>query len=135
MHEASEHGLRLLIVDDEPDFRQLVARIAKERGWRVSEAENGNRMIELLQSGHLPDLAVIDIMMPDMDGIEAIHRLCESHTDIAILLVTGQPLLFATLGAQLGERPDLNIIGSLAKPVPLNELRAHLDRFERAARG
>jgi len=60
----------ILIVDDEPDIRELIEYSLKKEGYQVRIAENGKEAIAMAKA-QIPDLIILDIMMPEMDGIEA----------------------------------------------------------------
>lgn len=60
----------ILIVDDEPDIRELLEYSLKKEGYQVRVAENGKEAIAMAKA-NVPDLIILDIMMPEMDGIEA----------------------------------------------------------------
>lgn len=60
----------ILIVDDEPDIRELIEYSLKKEGYQVRIAENGKEAIAVAKA-QIPDLIILDIMMPEMDGIEA----------------------------------------------------------------
>lgn len=60
----------ILVVDDEPDIRELIEYNLKKEGYQVTTAVNGKEAIALAKK-NIPDLIILDIMMPEMDGIEA----------------------------------------------------------------
>src|SRR5690606_36285353 len=60
----------ILIVDDEPDIQELIEYSLKKEGYQVRIAENGKEAIAMAKA-QIPDLIILDIMMPEMDGIEA----------------------------------------------------------------
>jgi len=64
----------ILVVDDEPDIRELIEYNLKKEGYQVATAVNGKEAI-LLAKKSIPDLIILDIMMPEMDGIEACRLL------------------------------------------------------------
>lgn len=64
----------ILIIDDEPDIRTLLKYNLEKDGYKVIEAENGHEGVEKAES-HLPDLILLDVMMPDMDGIETCEQI------------------------------------------------------------
>ena len=73
--ETVFHGKKILVADD--DARNILAltKILKERGMEVLKAENGKIALEILDTNHDIDLVLMDIMMPEMDGYEAIRRI------------------------------------------------------------
>ncbi|HXJ67934.1 MAG TPA: response regulator, partial [Verrucomicrobiae bacterium] len=80
---------RILIADDEPDIR-LVLRTRLERdGYSVLEARDGAEAVAMARS-EMPDLIVLDVMMPEMDGVEVCNRLRASFTTrgIPVIMLT-----------------------------------------------
>jgi diguanylate cyclase (GGDEF)-like protein len=79
----------ILIVDDNPHNLQVIANIVKENGLKVAIAQNGRQALDFLQT-KLPDLVLMDIMMPDMDGLEACRciKYNERSKDIPVIFIT-----------------------------------------------
>jgi PAS domain S-box-containing protein len=84
---------RILVVDDDADNRRRLARVLESEGWQVSEAENGRVALERL-TGSPPDLIVLDLMMPEMDGFEfLVHlRKNEALRAVPVVVVTAATL-------------------------------------------
>ena len=66
--------IRILIVDDEPDIIEILQNNLEKEGYTAITAENGNQAIEKVKT-HQPHLIILDIMMPDMDGIETCREI------------------------------------------------------------
>ena len=66
--------IKILLVDDEPDILEIVGYNLKSEGYQVFTANNGNEGVEIAQKVH-PHLILLDIMMPEMDGIEACEKI------------------------------------------------------------
>jgi len=79
---------RILVVDDDPDIRQLAGRILARAGYEVRAAENGLRAMALLDGGGY-DAVVTDIVMPDMDGIEFLKAMRAAGCQPPVLAMTG----------------------------------------------
>lgn len=81
-------NIKILAVDDEPDILEFVKYNLKKEGYEVVTANNGKEAIEMAQA-HKPNLILLDIMMPELDGIEVCRRLREKedfqHTIIVFL--------------------------------------------------
>ena len=65
---------RILIVDDTPANIQMLSAILRERGYQLSAATNGRQAVEAIESVR-PDLVLMDVVMPDMDGYEACRHI------------------------------------------------------------
>jgi two-component system response regulator MprA len=81
--------IRILVVDDDAKIRAVVRRGLAYEGYRVVEAGSGEEGLEKARE-HLPDLVILDIMMPSMDGLEVTRRLRSSGDEIAILMLTAR---------------------------------------------
>ena len=79
----------VLVVDDDPDARQTIRRALEREGWSVSEGENGRVGLERVAESR-PDIIVLDLMMPEMDGFQFISELLkkEGFGRIPIVVVT-----------------------------------------------
>lgn len=80
---------RLLVVDDEPNIRDLLASSLRFAGFDVISASNGNDALKLA-SEERPDLIVLDVMMPDMDGFTVTRRLRMAGISIPVLFLTAR---------------------------------------------
>jgi signal transduction histidine kinase/DNA-binding response OmpR family regulator len=84
---------RVLLVEDEPVSRQMLARLMQKEGWAVTEAENGRVALERL-AAERPGLILLDLMMPVLDGFEFVNemRKIEANRSIPIIVVTAMDL-------------------------------------------
>ncbi len=80
---------RLLVVDDEPSIRDLLSASLRFAGYDVVTAENGTGALAQAEK-HRPDLVVLDVMMPDMDGFEVTRKLRERGRDMPVLFLTAR---------------------------------------------
>jgi adenylate cyclase len=124
---------RILIVEDTPANIQALAAILKEQGYQTSVATNGRQALEFLERGR-PDLILLDIMMPEMDGFETCRRIKASTAWREI------PIIFLTAKAETVDIVrgfELGAVDYVAKPFNAHELlarvRTHLtlDRLNR----
>ena len=119
-------GKRLLVVDDEPRFRDFVARVAKKLGYEVESAANGAEFMALCDV-FTPHIAVIDVVMPGTDGVELVQWLAEKGADLHLVIVTGFAPDYATLAKKLGEAKGLRSVTTLNKPVRMAVLQEALN--------
>ncbi|MGF1626874.1 MAG: response regulator [Alphaproteobacteria bacterium] len=115
----------LLIVDDEPDVRQLVRDVAEPMGWTVTEASSGRELMDRY-AAVVPDAILLDIIMPDMDGIEVLNWLAEQRTSARIAVMTGYSATYTEVASALGTSQGLNIAHNLHKPFSISDLRQAL---------
>jgi DNA-binding response OmpR family regulator len=81
----------ILIVDDDRNTRRLYRAVLEADGYHVSEACNGNEALDVMEQEHI-DLAVVDIMMPGMDGYEFTKALREADEALPVLMVSAKQL-------------------------------------------
>jgi CheY-like chemotaxis protein len=82
-----EREIRVLLVDDEADFVETIAYWLRMKGYVVQKAEHGGRALETIAQ-QAPDAVVLDVNMPDMDGIEVLRRIRALHRTLPVILVT-----------------------------------------------
>ncbi|MDA0374768.1 MAG: response regulator [Planctomycetota bacterium] len=92
-HVGSKTAPRVLVVEDDEPIRSLVERTLEDAGFAVDAAENGQVGLERVAAGR-PDLVLLDLMMPVMDGFEFLTRLRESadHREIPVVILTAKEL-------------------------------------------
>lgn len=83
------HSGRLLIVDDEPSNRELLTRMLSSTGYEVVEAASGRAAMSLTQSGEF-DLVLLDVLMPEMNGIETLQAIRRTHpvAELPVIMTT-----------------------------------------------
>ena len=109
---------KLLIVDDEIDVREFAANFFRKRKIDVTTAENGEEALESIEK-QKPNLVLLDIKMPGIDGIETLRRLRETNKDTKVIMVTGKKQDDEGIGDQCKQ---LGIIDYIHKPLELGEL-------------
>jgi len=112
---------KVLLVDDEEEFTQLLAERMEARGLTVDTASSGIEAIEKVESGAKYDVIVLDLAMPGMDGLETLERLLRANEDLQIILLTGHATLQKGIQAvRLGAREVIE------KPADLSALLAKI---------
>jgi CheY-like chemotaxis protein len=119
------HCKRLLIVDDEPRFAAFVARVAEPLGYDV-EVTNHGRDFQAAYLRKRPDIVVIDMVMPDIDGNELILWLVEQRCAADIIIITGYHPDYAVNARLLTEFKGLRSVVTLSKPISVTRLREAL---------
>jgi CheY-like chemotaxis protein len=113
---------RLLIVDDEPRFAAFVERVAKPLGYAVEITTHG-REFQAAYQRELPDVVVIDMVMPDIDGNELVLWLVDQRCSADIIIITGYHPDYAVNARLLAEFKGLRSVSTLSKPVTVGRLR------------
>ena len=120
--------IRILAVDDEPDLRSLLRILLQSKGFQIDEAASGEEAVSMVL-GHAPyDLVIMDIMMPDIDGVEACRRIRE-HSSV--------PMLFLTARGRMEDKQQAYISGGddyLVKPFASGELLLKVESLLRRYR-
>lgn len=113
---------KILIVDDDVDTLRLVGLMLQRQGYEISAASNGSQgLAKALEER--PDLILLDVMMPDMDGYEVTRRLRKNPVTVAI------PILMFTAKTQLDDKVTGFEVGAddyLTKPTHPTELQSHV---------
>ncbi len=78
----------ILVIDDEESVRTLLRRVLEGAGYQVMEASNGHEGVERYRD-QKADLVIMDILMPDTDGMEATHQLTREYPEAKIIAMTG----------------------------------------------
>ena len=118
---------RLLVVDDDPGFGELVRKIGIKCGFDVEVTNNGESFKRKYDEFD-PSVTVLDVIMPDIEGIELIQWLGERGADVHVIVVTGYTDRYAVLAKKLAEARGLRSVVTLSKPVRLQELQDALNR-------
>ena len=109
-------GIRILLVDDEDDFRQTLAKRMRKRKLEVVEAESGQAAIELVKAQKV-DIVVLDVRMPGMDGLEALAKIKEMSPLTEVIMLTGHASVESGI-----EGMRRGAFDYLMKPCDINEL-------------
>lgn len=82
--------IKILLVDDEPDFLELIGRRIEEWGYDLIKAKNGKEAVNAVKD-KLSDIVILDYAMPDMDGIATLQKIREIDDKIAVIMFTAYP--------------------------------------------
>lgn len=120
--------MKVLIAEDNAGFRQALERMLQKWGYEVVSASNGLQAWEILQTPDTPRIAILDWMMPELDGVEVCRRVREQNHEpyIYILLLTAKDS-----AEELVEGMEAGADDYLKKPVNTHELRVRLRAGQR----
>lgn len=114
--EGKESQARILVIDDDEDFRFILTRTLEKEGYLVQAVGSGAEAIEALKRQRF-DLSLVDIKMPEMGGRETVKEIRKLDPQLPVLLVTGSP-----------DWPDRELQalaqGWIYKPFRLDQLRS-----------
>ncbi|MFT5700701.1 MAG: DNA-binding NtrC family response regulator [Desulforhopalus sp.] len=114
---------RVLVVDDEDEFREMTSKILTKRGLKVLGAESGEKALELLEHKRI-DVVLLDVKMPGMDGIETLRHIRSLKPLVEVVLLTGHASVESGI-----EGMKLGAFDYLMKPIEIDPL---LEKLEEA---
>lgn len=112
--------MKVLVVDDEPAVRESLRRSLTFNGYNVVTAEDGIQALEVIEREH-PEIVILDVMMPRMDGLEVCRTLRSQGDDRSILILTARDNVSDRVGGL-----DAGADDYLSKPFALEELLARV---------
>lgn len=113
---------KLLIVDDETDFANFVSSASATFGYDVKICHDCASARDILYQ-FVPDLMVLDIVMPGEDGIEFLNWFSSQFFDSKVILVTGYNPHYMEMAQKLSSLSGTHVVTTLQKPIHLQELR------------
>jgi DNA-binding NtrC family response regulator len=113
---STSHSVSLLIVEDDPDFRETCARWMTRKGHSVASAANGSEALELCDRRTF-DVAIVDMNMPGLTGLEVLERMKTAQIETEVIILTGQGTIESAVNAM-----KLGACDYLTKPFPMDEL-------------
>ena len=111
--------VRVLVVDDEPSLSELLQMALRYEGWEIRTAANGTDALRLARDFR-PDAVVLDIMLPDMDGLAVMHKM-RAEADTPVLFLTAKDAVADRVAGLTAGGDD-----SVTKPFSLEEVVARL---------
>ena len=124
---ADGTALRVLVVDDEVNIAELVAMALRYEGWQVSMAHTGTKAVAAAKDLR-PDAVVLDMMLPDFDGLEVLRRMRTAQPDLPVVFLTARDAVEDRIAGLTAGGDDY-----VTKPFSLEELVARLRALMRRA--
>ncbi len=118
---------RVLVVDDEVNLAELLAMAVRYEGWRPSVAHTGSKAVSLAKAVD-PDVIVLDVMLPDYDGLEVLRRVRGALPDVPVLFLTARDAVEDRIAGLRAGGDDY-----VTKPFSLEEVIARLRGLMRRA--
>ncbi|MFF3923702.1 response regulator [Paenibacillus lactis] len=115
MNEPSKH--KVLIVDDQNGIRILLVEVFSSEGYETFQAANGKAALEIVKL-HAPDLVLLDMKIPGMDGLEILKHIKQMNPDIKVIMMTAYGEL-----DMIKEATDLGVLMHFTKPFDIDEMR------------
>ncbi|MBZ5737602.1 response regulator transcription factor [Nocardioides sp. GBK3QG-3] len=119
--------LRVLVVDDEVNIAELVAMALRYEGWQVTMAHTGTKAVAAAKELR-PDAVVLDMMLPDFDGLEVLRRMRTAQPDLPVVFLTARDAVEDRIAGLTAGGDDY-----VTKPFSLEELVARLRALMRRA--
>ena len=89
MCRADGNPINVLVVDDEAVLAEMVSMALRYEGWNIATASDGSAAVAAARAQR-PDVVVLDVMLPDMSGLDVLHKLREEHPQLPVLLLTAK---------------------------------------------
>jgi two-component system, OmpR family, response regulator len=127
MRRPDGGALRVLVVDDEQTLAELLTMALRYEGWDVRSAGNGLSAVRAVREFR-PDVVVLDVMLPDIDGLEVLRRLRADASDVPVLFLTAKDAVEDRIAGLTAGGDDY-----VTKPFSLEEVVARLRGLLRRA--
>lgn len=114
------------LIDNEPVMLDLLCEVVEQAGLIARGFTRASQFFEELDESESVSIVVLDLHMPEMDGVEVMRRLAKTDNPPALILVSGHDVGVLHAAEKLGRAQNLNILASLSKPLPLDEFRVLL---------
>lgn len=114
---------KILIVDDQFGIRILLNEVFQKEGYKTFQAANGNQALEIV-TRESPDLVLLDMKIPGMDGIEILKRMKKLNQDIRVIIMTAYGEL-----DMIQEAKDLGALTHFAKQFDIDDLREAVKKY------
>lgn len=120
-------AIRVLVVDDEPSLAELLGSVLRYEGWDTRTAGNGTDAVSVAREFH-PDAVILDIMLPDFDGLEVLRRVRQESPHVCVLFLTAKDAVDDRVAGITAGGDDY-----VTKPFSLEEVLARLRGLLRRA--
>ena len=128
---VEKYAIRILMLDDEPFMLKLLGRMLANLGFtQVTSCDNGRAALTSFDSpNNPPDLILLDLNMPEMDGVEFVRHLVERLYTGSLILISGEDERMQQAAVKLVRAHKISVLGHLRKPVKPEALFALLEKW------
>jgi EAL domain-containing protein (putative c-di-GMP-specific phosphodiesterase class I)/ActR/RegA family two-component response regulator len=124
-------NLRVLVIDDDEFMLDIVSRAIERLGIEFVEThQDGRKALARIDAGEQFDIVLVDLNMPEFDGVEVLRNLAAREFHGGILLFSGEDARILKTAQSLGRSHNLQILGAMPKPVTTDVLRGYLARYQ-----
>jgi len=124
MSSTENHPKKILVVDDALIIRKMITELARECGWNIAgEAKDGQEACEIYKN-QKPDLVTMDMVMPNMDGLEALKKIRELDANARIIMISA-----VNQKDKLAESIQAGGSDFIVKPFDKTRLKALLEKI------
>lgn len=114
---------KVLIVDDQFGIRTLLNEVLQKEGYEIYQAANGLQALQVMKQ-HAPDLVLLDIKIPGMDGLEILKKMKETNPDIRVIIMTAYGEL-----DMIEKTKKLGALAHFSKPFDIEEIRNAVKQY------
>ena len=118
---------RLLVIDDEAAVVEMLSEVARTSGYEVRAVTHASAVPAAIEAFR-PDVVLLDLVMPDVDGVELIGGALPADLHRAVVIVSALPQELIDAAVRLAEARGVRVVSSLRKPVRLARLREKLEQ-------
>ncbi len=128
---TNKFNIRIMVLDDDSFMLKLLARMLENLGYTtVSVCDNGHAALEQIDSpGAQPDVILLDLNMPEMDGVEFVRHLVEHRYLGSLILVSGEDEQMLRAAEKLIQAHKIPVLGHLLKPAKPGDLEALIEKW------
>lgn len=112
----------ILVVEDDKLSQNIISRILKTKNYAVTTANNGKIAVQMIGT-HKPDLVLLDVMMPELSGMDTLRWIKSNHPDLPVIMLT----CLDQEGKAAKEARDLGVFDFIGKPPDFQHLLSRVD--------
>lgn len=128
MIQNNKDNIKILIADDEEEFASTLLTRLQLRNFKATMVNSGEATLRAVEEDQ-PDVLLLDLKMPDLDGLEVLAKLKENYADVKVIILTGHGSFEIGL-----EGMELGAFDYIMKPVDLNRLIEKIEEAYRSGR-